>query len=288
MNALNKIVVSLLLLAAIVLIPLLMIFPEQAEIALRYGADVIQANLDWLSAQSPGAQIGIRLLLALGGMLAFLVGLVLLVLEIFPFRRKTVRLHDNSGELMIDSINGHLTYHLDLLPDVLRVRPKIRSSGKTVRTTVYIETPPDTNIPQKSAEVQETTRHVLEDQLGLQAKEIKVVVRPVDYPKLSRSERKRPMRAERPITPPLAPVEPMVEDQEAEPLSPRQEEHPYLEDSAWPPTQPEQLETIPTPIVDKEQRADTGTEPGILAKAAAPDLPVYKADAPDAEEEQEG
>ena len=163
MNALNKIVVSLLLLAAIVLVPLILIFPEQAEIALRYAADVVQANLDWLNAQSPGAQIGIRLLLALGGMLAFLVGLVVLILEIVPFRRKTVRLQDNTGELMVDSINGHLSYHLDLLPDVLRVRPRIKSTGKAVRVTVYVETPPDANIPQKSTEVQETTRHVRGD-----------------------------------------------------------------------------------------------------------------------------
>jgi len=284
MNALNKIVVSLLLLAAIVLIPLILIFPQQAEISLRYAADVVQVNLDWLSTQSPGAQIGIRLLLAFGGMLASLVGLVLLVLEIVPFRRKTVRLQDNSGELMIDSINGHLTYHLDLLPDVLRARPKIKSSGKTVRATVYVETPPDTNVSQKSAEVHETTRQVLEDHLGLQAKEIKVVIRPVDYPKLSTAERKRPMRAERPIAPPLAPVEPTVEDQEAKPLSPRQEEHPSLEDSAWPPAQHEQLETIPPAIADEAKEGEAGAEPGLLAKAAPSDLPVYKADTPDLEE----
>jgi len=284
MNTLNKIVVSLLLLAAIVLIPLLLIFPQQAEISLRYAADVIQANLDWLGTQSPAAQIGIRLLLAFGGVLAALVSLVLLVLEIVPFRRKTVRLQDNSGELMVDSINGHLAYHLDLLPDVLRVRPKIKSSGKTVQVTVYVETPPDTNVSQKSAEVHETTRQVLEDRLGLQVREIKVVIRPVDYPKLSTAERKRPMRAERPIAPPLAPVEPTVEDQEAKPLLPRQEDHPYPEDSAWPPAQPEQLETIPPTTADGTKKREAGAEPSILAKAAPSDLPVYKADTPDMEE----
>lgn len=272
MNVLNKIVVSLLLLAAMVLIPLLLIFPEQAEIVLRYAADVIRANLDWLAAQSPGAQIGVRMLLALGGMMAFLLGLVLLVLEVFPFRRKTVRLQDNSGEIMIDSISSHLTYHLDLLPDVLRARPRISSRGKAVRATIYIETPPDVNVPQKTTEVQETVRQVLEEQLGLQAQEIKVVVRPVDYPKLSTTEHKRPMRPDRPIAPPLAPVEPMVEDQEAEPLLPRQEERPYLDDSTWPPAQPEQLETIPPQVVPQSDAP---------AETDQPDLPIYKANAPD-------
>ena len=112
MNAINKIVVSLLLLAAIVLIPLLLIFPQQAEISLRYAADIVQANLDWLSTQSPAAQIGIRLLLAFGGMLAALIGLVLLVLEIVPFRRKTVRLQDNSGDLFfLFSSLAHTHYY---------------------------------------------------------------------------------------------------------------------------------------------------------------------------------
>jgi hypothetical protein len=284
MNILNKIVVSLLLLAAMVLIPLLLIFPEQAEVAVRYAADVIKANVDWLNTQSSGAQIGIRLLLALGGMLASLVSLVLLVLEIFPFRRRTVRLQDNSGELMVDSITGHLSYHLDLLPDVLRVRPQIKSRGKAVRATIYIETPPDVNVPQKSAEVKETTRQVLQEQLGLQAKEIKVVVRPVDYPKLSTSERKRPVRAERPIAPPLSPVEPTVEDQEAEPLLPRQEERPYLDDGFLPPAQAEQLESIPPQISE-----ETDAVPPALAKSASPDLAVYKADAsePEAKEPNE-
>jgi hypothetical protein len=269
MKILNKIVVSLLLLVTMILVPLILIVPDQAESWLRSAADIIRANMLWLDGQAAGAQVGIRLLLALAGLFAFLVCLLLLVLEIFPLRRKTVSLQDNSGELMIDSINSHLSYHLDLLPDVLRVRPKIASRGKAVRATIYIETPPDVNVPQKTTEVQEITRQVLEDQLGLQTKDIKVVVRPVDYPKLSTSERKRPMRADRPIAPPLTPVEPMVEDKEAAPLLPQQEEHPYGDETSWPPAQPEYLEPIP-PSIEEQTPAE---------------LPVFKADAPDLPEE---
>ena len=272
MKILNKIVVSLLLLVTMILTPLILIVPDQAESWLRSAADIIQANLEWLEGQATGAQVGIRLLLALAGLFAFLVCLLLLVLEIFPLRRKTVSLQDSSGELMIDSISSHLSYHLDLLPDVLRVRPRISSRGKTVRATIYIETPPDVNVPQKTTEVQETTRQVLEDQLGLQTKDIKVIIRPTDYPKLSTSERKRPMRAERPIAPPLTPVEPMVEDQEAAPLLPQQEERPYRDEDSWPPAQPEHLEPIPPSIVEQ-----TPIEP----EPTPPELPVFKADAPD-------
>jgi hypothetical protein len=231
MNVLNKIVVILLLLAFMILVPLILIFPEQAEGSLRYAADVIRANLDWLKNLSPATQVGVRLLLAMVGMIGFLFGLLLLVLEIFRVRRKTVRLKDKSGEVMVDSITGHLAYHLDLLPDVLRAKPQVVSRGKNVRTTIYIETPPDVNVPSKSAEVQETARQVLEDHLGLDTKgQIKVVVRPVAYPKIGPSPSRRQARPEPSVAPPLAPVEP-VPDKEPE-------EEPYLEQSYMPPLEP--------------------------------------------------
>jgi hypothetical protein len=240
MSILNKIVVILMLLVLMILIPAILIFPEQAEFALRYGADVIKANLEWLQGLSSTAQIGIRLLMALAGMIVFLVGLLLIILELFRTRRKTVRLKDKSGELMVDSIGAHLTYHLDLLPDVLRVRPEVSSSGNSLRTTIHVETPPDVNVPQKSAEVKETARKVIEEQLGLQTRgDIKVIVRPIAYPKISPVEQKRPSRADRPVTPPLPPVEAIIEEEEkrAEPLYPEKEELPYLAESPLTPSE---------------------------------------------------
>jgi antitoxin component of RelBE/YafQ-DinJ toxin-antitoxin module len=167
-------------------------------------------------------------------MIVFLVGLLLIILELFRTRRKTVQLKDKSGELMVDSIGAHLTYHLDLLPDVLRVRPEVSSRGKTLRATIHVETPPDVNVPQKSAEVKETARKVIEEQLGLQTKgDIRVIVRPIAYPKISPIEQKRPSRADRPVTPPLPPVEAIIEEEEkrAEPLYPEKEELPFLAES---------------------------------------------------------
>lgn len=232
MRVVNKIVVILILLVVMVLVPLTLIFPEQAEFALRYAADVIQANLEWLQGLSSTAQIAVRLLLALAGIIAFLIGLLLIVLELFRTGRKTVRLKDKSGELVVDSISQHLTYHLDLLPDVLRVRPVVSSTGKSLRATIHVETPPDVNVPQKSAQVKETARKVIEEQLGLQTRgEIKVIIQPIAYPKISPVEQKRPTRADRPIAPPLPPVEAMIEEEEkrAEPLYPEIQDVPYLE-----------------------------------------------------------
>jgi hypothetical protein len=244
MNVFNKVVVILLLLVVMIVIPLILIFPEQAEYALRYAADVIQANLDWVNNLQPAAQVGVRLLLAMVGMIVFLVGLLLLVLEIFRIRRKTVRLRDKSGELMVDSITEHLSYHLDLLPDVLRVRPRVKSRGKNVRTTIYVETPPEVNVPEKSVEVKETARQVLEDRLGLETKgQIKVVVRPVAYPKISRAER-QPPRVERPVAPPIAPVKPVAEKEEE--LPSLEEEYVSPFEISEPPQAEEEEEELPS------------------------------------------
>jgi hypothetical protein len=245
MRVLNKIIIILILLIIMIAVPLLLTFPEQAEFGLRYAADVIKANLVWLNNLPRGTQIGMRVLLALAGMIVFLIGLLFIILELFRGRRKTVRLKDKSGELLIDSISGHLTYHLDLLPDVLRVRPTVSSSGNSLRTTIHVETPPDVNVPQKSAEVKETARKLIEDQLGLQTKgDIRVVIQPIAYPKISPVEQKRATRADRPIAPPLPPVEAMIEEEErrAVPLYPEKEELPFAPESFVAPEEEPQAE----------------------------------------------
>ncbi len=218
MNLLNRIVVILLLLTAMIVAPLALIFPEQTEYSLRYAADLIQINLEWLAIQPPVTQIAIRLTLAAGGLLVFLLCLVLLVMEVIRIRRRTVRLKDGSGELMMDTLANHLSYHIDLLPDVLRVRPRLTSTGKGVRVSLYVETAPNVNMPSKSAEIKETARRVLEEQLGLRVKgEVKVTIKPIPYPR-------PPRRRRRPTPPKQALATPHKAPQEVEPAQPTSEE----------------------------------------------------------------
>jgi hypothetical protein len=276
---LNKIIIILILLIIMLVVPLLLTFPEQAEFGLRYAADVIKANLVWLSNLPRTTQIGVRVLLALAGMIVFLIGLLFIILELFRGRRKTVRLKDKSGELLVDSISGHLTYHLDLLPDVLRVRPTVSSSGNSLRTTIHVETPPDVNVPQMSADVKETARKLIEDQLGLQTKgDIRVVVQPIAYPKISPVEQKRPSRADRPIAPPLPPVEAMIEEEEkrAVPLYPEKDKLPFTPGSFA--TIEEKPKAEERPQIDEEP----GTESPFLEDAP---FPSQEQDTPTDEDE---
>jgi hypothetical protein len=217
-NVFNKIVTILVLLAAMILIPLFLIFPEQAEVVLRTTADTIQLNLEWLSSQTATSQMGVRLLLGAVGLIVFLICLLLLVLEFVRFGRRTVRLRDESGELVMDGIVGHLSYHIDLLPDVVRVRPKVTSRGKRVRATLYVETAPDVVVPEKSAEIKERARHVIEDQLGLEVdREIKVVIKPVDYRRAPRVRQPARVPGSAPIEPEPQPAELELEPMEPEP-----------------------------------------------------------------------
>ena len=139
-------------------------------------------------------------------------------MEVIRIRRRTVRLKDGSGELMMDTLANHLSYHIDLLPDVLRVRPRLTSTGKGVRVSLYVETAPNVNMPSKSAEVKETARRVLEEQLGLRVKgEVKVTIKPIPYPR-------PPRRRRRPTPPKQAPATTHEAPQEVEPAQPTSEE----------------------------------------------------------------
>jgi hypothetical protein len=178
----NRIVVILLILATMILVPALLVFPEQAILVFRYVADILQANVDWLQSLAPGAMIGMRLILSALGMIIFVAGGLLLIVEIFRIRRNTVKLKDGSGELMMNGIEGLLSYHIDLLPDVLLARPAVQSVGQGVRVVLYVETAPGINIPKKADHVKATAREVIEDQLGLEVKgEIKVIIKPSRY-----------------------------------------------------------------------------------------------------------
>jgi hypothetical protein len=204
MNLFNKIVIILVILAAMVTIPLTLMFPEQAQAVLRGAADIIQENVDWLNTRSEGLQIGWKLLLSAIGMIVFVVGLLLLILEVVRFRRSTVQLKDGSGELMMSGVAGHVAYYVDLLPGVVRVKPSVRSTGKSVRATLHVEIGPGVGVLEKSNEVKQTAQQVLENELGLQVKDIKVVIKTVSAPKVRSS--KQPRQEKAPVAAPPAEV----------------------------------------------------------------------------------
>jgi len=231
MNIVNRVVVILAILVVMIVIPLALIFPEQAYYGLQWATETVKVNLEWLDGLEPAMRIGVRILLAAAGLAVFVVGLLCLALEVIRIRRSTVRLRDGSGELVMSGVAGHLTYYVDLLPDVLRVRPAVQRAGNGVRATIDVETAPGVHVPSKSSEIRETARRVLEEELGLQVKgDIKVVIKPASPPKGGGSRRVTP--AARPVqaapaiatTPASPPVEAVETPQEEAPLPAQREE----------------------------------------------------------------
>jgi hypothetical protein len=266
MNLFNRILIILVILAVMVVVPFALIFPEQAHRALEYMAGVVLANLDWLYNLTPGAQLGVRIGLAAVGMLVFCIGLLFLVLEVIRIRRSTVKLKDGSGELLMNGVAGHLAYHIDLLPEVLRVRPNVKSAGKSVRASLYVETAPGISVIEKSGEIRQTARQVLEEQLGLQVKgDIKVVIKPVPYPRTRPGRRPAPAAAAAAAPKPVVAAAPAPEPVSAQPEAPEPSSMPPWEDVT-----PEPVEKAPLDLPEEGVEDVLGNSEFIDVKAPPP------------------
>jgi hypothetical protein len=134
---------------------------------------------------------GPRALLRFGGGLVFtffiwvLCG-ALLWLEVRRPRTKTIKVQKVSGgeaELTTDSIASRLEYNIDQLADVNKVKPTISSGRKGVLVDLELETSPEIEVPMKTEEVQELTKDIIENRMGLKLDTVRVVIRHAPYPK---------------------------------------------------------------------------------------------------------
>ncbi len=114
------------------------------------------------------------------GVVAVLVFGSLLWFELWPRRRRGVRLQTAEGgvvELDTESIARRLTWHLDQLADVITVVPTVKARGSLVDVQLEIETAPDIDVPMKTEEVVEVTREILEQDMGLRLGKLDVRIR---------------------------------------------------------------------------------------------------------------
>lgn len=183
MNAFNRVVVILLLLAIMVISAIFFIAPLPALRVIISFLEQLEANL--------AAMSGPRALLRLGGGLvfAFVVWVfcaAILWLEVRRPRTKTIKVEKVSGgeaELTTDSIASRLEYNIDQLADVIKVVPTISSGRKGVIVDLELETNPEIEVPMKTEEVQQLTQDIIENRLGLKLDTVRVVIRHAPYPK---------------------------------------------------------------------------------------------------------
>jgi uncharacterized alkaline shock family protein YloU len=182
-NAFNRVVVILLVLAIMVVSAISFLVPIPALRVLTPFLQQLEANLS--------AMTGPRVLLRLGGGLVFtffvwVLCAAILWLEVRRPRTRTIKVQKVSGgeaELTTDSIASRLEYNIGQLADVIKVKPIISSGRKGVLVDLELETNPEIEVPMKTEEVQQLTKDIIENRLGLKLDSVRVVIRHAPYPK---------------------------------------------------------------------------------------------------------
>jgi uncharacterized alkaline shock family protein YloU len=179
-NVFNRVVVVFVLLAIMVLSAIFFIVPVQALGVLVPFLQQLQSSLT--------AIYGVLRLL--GGLIfTFIIWLfcaALLWLEVRRPRAATIKVQKVSGgqaELAADSIASRLEYNIDKLADVTKVKPIISSGRNGVRVELELETSPEIEVPMKTEEVQQLTKDIVENRLGLKLESVRVIIRHAPYPK---------------------------------------------------------------------------------------------------------
>jgi uncharacterized alkaline shock family protein YloU len=183
-NAFNRIVVILLLLSIMVMSAILFIVPMQV-------LDMVVTFLQKIQATLESSMSGPAALLRIGGGLVFTFFIwvicgALLWLEVRRPRTKTIKVQKVSGgeaELTTDSIASRLEYNIDQLADVNKVKPTISSGRKGVLVDLELETNPEIEVPMKTEEVQQLTKDIIENRMGLKLDSVRVVIQHAPYPK---------------------------------------------------------------------------------------------------------
>ena len=184
MNAFNRLLVILLILGLMISLTVFLVVPEQILTIVRNSADnLLQQASDFNASQ--------RLLVLAGGVIVALVidlvGLFVLFLQVRRPRVKAIKVQKVSGGdavVSVDSIAKRLSYHIDLLADVISVKPKISARGGGVEVELEVEISPEIDIPMKDEEIREVATHVVEEQMGLKLRKIRPSFKDGPYPKL--------------------------------------------------------------------------------------------------------
>lgn len=213
MNAFNRVLTTLFLLALIPSLTIALIVPVDAVELLGDWLDQLQDQLDpSVSTWQMAIRVG----------LALLVDLVLILLIYLELRRPpkhgvpVQRVKGGEALIVVDSIVERLNYKIDQLPGVLDVEPEIVPLRRGVEVKLQIETVADANMRANIEEISAVARHVVEEEMGLKLMgKPKLNLRTVIYPEPPVPEREHvPDLSEE--TGPQEPMEPLLDLEEAE------------------------------------------------------------------------
>lgn len=183
MNVFNRIVTVLAILLVWAAIVLLAAVPEQALTWARAGLDWIE---QWMVVLA-GLSFSWLYPLLRVSTIVLTTGIMVILLWQELHRRVTpaVRVQLQSGgeaSVTADSVARRLAWHIDQLADVISVDPRVEARGNSVDIHLELETAPDVEVPMKTEEVMAITREIIDQQMGLQLRKLKVDIRHAPYP----------------------------------------------------------------------------------------------------------
>jgi len=175
MNIFNRGIMILLVLTFLILIPLFLIFPSDTFTYVKAWLTFIQDHFDFW----------VYVVTIIFGALIWLFLLLLLVAEVLPRRKKTIKVQMVEGgeaRLHVDSIIQRLRYEVDRLPEVTDVRPQVKSrGGKGIDVTLDVKTTPTVNIPDKTEEIVALVREQVENRMGIRLNKVAVNLKHSPY-----------------------------------------------------------------------------------------------------------
>ncbi|MCK4315241.1 MAG: hypothetical protein KAX24_05665 [Anaerolineae bacterium] len=180
MNAVNRVLVVVLLVIAIPLCTILLLLPMPALEAVEGQLTALVGFLDRLQ---PLVRVALGILLALTLDAIFV---LLIILEVRRPRQKAIRVKQAAGgevQIVATSIADRLEYETNLLAGVLRSKAKVSARRGGVMVELDVETAAGVDVPEKAGQIVETARQVVEEKMGLKlARPPKVNLRAVPYP----------------------------------------------------------------------------------------------------------
>jgi len=183
MNIFNRVLVILGLLVTMVLSAVVFVASGPVIQTLLVFLQRMESNLSAMSGPRALVRLGGGLLITL---VIWVICAALLYLEFKRSKVKTIKVQQVSGgdaELTADSIGSRLEYNIDLLQDVVRVKPTVKNARRGVRVVLEVETSPEIDVPAKTEEIQALAKDIVENRMGLRLDMVRVVMRHAPYPK---------------------------------------------------------------------------------------------------------
>ncbi|HDQ71237.1 MAG TPA: hypothetical protein ENN19_03955 [Chloroflexi bacterium] len=200
MNTLNRVVLVIFLLLSIVVCTLTLVAPLPV---LALVVDQGEGVLNFLERLQWYVRVPVGIVIAL---ILDTIFVLLIFLEVRKPSRKSIQVEKTEGgevQISVASIADRLHYEVDQLPGVLRVMPKVSGKRGGVVVELDVETSAKISVPDKSAEILDVAREVVEDKMGLKlAQPPRVNLRSMPYPKTTKkSIEKRERAAEEEMQP---------------------------------------------------------------------------------------